>query len=288
MSRATDTGEYELRHVLGLQALALGLLIAGGVGCSSSGASGSGGTTTHGATTSSGATTGSTTSATSSSTGMVDPWSCLGMTTYMTPPATIHGTYTIVEAGSMMPVPTATVKLCQASDTLCATPIDSQMSDAQGNVTLTIDTTKAKNGFIEVSATGILTTLHYVHTHLPAADFTGGTITTLSPAALSAYATAVGATVDPTQGQLGISLAACPLSMASGATVSFAGANASSVTFYVVDQPAGASKTASRPTEMASLACSMCRPRRPRTSPPRTPYPARPSNRSPCKSAQAL
>src|SRR5690242_15969470 len=92
-------------------------------------------------------------------------WSCLGMVTPPMPAGAMAGVTMILGLHpDSAPLKGADVKACAKGDPMCAAPVDEQMSNDQGMVTLTVPTgTDGFDGHIDVSSPAILPSLIFLY-----------------------------------------------------------------------------------------------------------------------------
>lgn len=157
----------------------------------------------------------------------VDRWACLGQNVpiatepvaFQVPVADIFGE----------PMPGIPVKLCNAVDTDCKSPLEELTTDEEG--LLTFEVPEAFRGYLDVNLPGLFPQVNFLPEVLTNPSFLP--IVSLSPAPIiEALAQQVGDTADPERGHLVVSVASC----ASGApnlVISSGRADEKTIPYYV-------------------------------------------------------
>jgi hypothetical protein len=181
-------------------------------------------------------------------------FACVGSVSWpapKTPTVTFKFRPTDFESGK--PLAGATIKVCALTDTACATPSATTTTDATGVATVTAPSSPGGiKGYLEVSATGYVTTLDFLA--LPGGngtlDITGATIggVVLTTSIWTTLLKAVSITPDPTRGYLTFVADDCAVSPAAGVKVSVSTEDAKSKSVYLEGGLPSATATATDPS----------------------------------------
>ena len=161
---------------------------------------------------------------------------CVGAVTLPAPAATTY-TFSLVakdyQTGNA--VAGATIKVCDAADTACATPSATFTTAANGSVMVTAPSSASGlAGYLEVSGTGVVTTLEFAQFANPAAAVGSGlNAIIVSTATLSTITNLLGAMSDPTRGHIFFNSADCTGGAIGGIRVAATTTDTESVTAYI-------------------------------------------------------
>lgn len=173
-----------------------------------------------------------------------DPvWGCLGHVTPPTfPKPMVNVSVPLVNLLGGAPVTAIDAKVCAKSDVACATPMGPTVNpNSQGILTFTLPA--GFDGYVDMKSNGPVDDAG-LPAYIPALVFFSPplsqdliylTIPLLSPAALGSLAAQFGNTVDPTLGAPFAAVDDCQAKPAAGASVSIDKADASTRTFYFVN-----------------------------------------------------
>jgi hypothetical protein len=166
-------------------------------------------------------------------------FACVGSVKWPAPTSpTVTFKYRPTDFASGKPLVGATVKVCAATDTPCATPSAMYTTDSTGVATVTAPSSPGGiAGYLEVSQAGSMTTLDFLE--LPAGNATldvmgaiiGGVV--LSTSTWTTLTKAVGITPDPTRGYLTFIAEDCALSAATGVKVTVSTSDAKTKSVYI-------------------------------------------------------
>lgn len=169
-------------------------------------------------------------------------WSCLGSVTRGTPSsATAQFFGRVIDGLTQEPVPNVAYRLCNATDTGCATPIATGTTDATGLGTATVPLgATGFTGFVELTVEGYPDTIAFFNPPV-IGDFTAETAAVLpifSDTAITTIETLSGVDIDDTRGQLFAIVEDCGglNSTDSGASLAVDTADAMSQVFYIRDR----------------------------------------------------
>ena len=166
--------------------------------------------------------------------GPMGDWTCLGTVMWPAPvKATITLDASFVDFNSMAPFVGLTVKACAKADTACAAPLDTQTTDANGAVKLTVPTgTDGFDGYADITGPDIPNSIAFVFPYV--GDDNAATVPMLSSGTLDAFAALTGVALDDTRGHIAAQVIDCSFTNpAPGVGVTASTADASSSQIYV-------------------------------------------------------
>jgi hypothetical protein len=173
-------------------------------------------------------------------------WSCVGSVVVPTPTETsVEFTGTAIDYMTSAPLSGATVKVCEATDLACATPLDTATTDAAGQATVTVPFgTTGFAGYFDVQQTGYLPMLRWIYppmTALPVVD--ARVVLVMDTATVGMLAAVLGATADPARGHLVVSALDCANARAAGVEAEVDTADGSTTSFYIAGSLPSATAT---------------------------------------------
>lgn len=181
-----------------------------------------------------------------------DPaWECLSeRSTPSTQHPPFHVVVTLADLVTRTPVANAQIKLCRKLDVDCTTPVSTATSDANGGVTLSVDTADF-TGYLAVQASGIVPTLYFFN---PPVDRDQAiTVSLTSPIAYGGLLFQLGRQPIAGHGSIVILSADCTGAPAAGVTYSTANGDGVTAAFYTVASLPTLSATATGPDGYGGL-----------------------------------
>jgi hypothetical protein len=144
-----------------------------------------------------------------------------------------------------------TVKVCARDDQTCATPLDTQTTDANGSASMTVPTPQPAgfDGYFDLEGAGMKPTLFYVSA--PIARGEAPLRQLLTEAVLTATLGGIGVTEDPTRGSMNGKLLGCDPTQSWGLTLAASTADAQSTIGYFAGGLPSKSATATDPSGYA-------------------------------------
>ncbi|MEZ4444307.1 MAG: hypothetical protein R3B72_34860 [Polyangiaceae bacterium] len=157
-------------------------------------------------------------------------WSCLGKLGAKTfSPGTAEGHLRVVELQEDAPMPDVLVKVCDASDASCASPLASGTSDAMG--LLTLDVTTAVQRYLELTGPNMLDVLSF-NNGPPASDPFDELVRVISPGTFTIVEALLEVSGDPTRGHAGLQANDCRGDIGVGVSFTIDSADADTVFGY--------------------------------------------------------
>jgi hypothetical protein len=157
-------------------------------------------------------------------------WSCIGVLPQQTfTPGSAVGNITVVELSDDSPIANMSVRVCVASDSACATPLDEATTDAQGNVTL--DVTTAEQRYLDLSGGNVMPAISF-NNGPPKGDPFNEQIRVLSFETFMLVENLIGTPGDPTRGHAGVQANDCNGDIGVGVTFALDTGDGNTVVAY--------------------------------------------------------